>query len=135
MTLAFKLAMVTAIPLMSLMSTTLLIGETAVASGEGITVNITNDGTVDIVVTVYDTTVGPDAVVLPHARINGFTTIPLSLSPDASGRANLSWTAVTADANERKCGHAERAGLGDSASVMVHADSSCASSVPAPASG
>jgi hypothetical protein len=118
---------VAATSLFALLAPMLLCGAVAAASGEGVTVNITNDGTEDIVVTVYDTTIGPDAVVLPHTRLNGFTTIPVSVSPDASGRANLSWTAVTADAKERKCGHAERLGLGDSSSVMVHADSACAS--------
>jgi len=106
------------------MAPLLLVGATAL-SGEGVAVNITNDGTDDIVVTVYDTTVGPNAVVLAHARINGFTTIPVSLSPDAKGRANLSWTAITADSTDRKCGHEDNTGLGDSSSVTVHADLDC----------
>jgi hypothetical protein len=108
----------------------LLLGSVALG-GEGIQVSIKNDGTDDILVTVYDTTVGPNAVVLSHARINGFTTIPLSVVPDATGRANLSWTAVTADANGRKCGHADHVGLRDAASVTVHADSTCPASQPA----
>jgi hypothetical protein len=99
---------------------------TPALSGEGIAVNITNDGTEDIVVTVYDMTLGPNAVVLSHARLNGFTTIPLSVAPDASGRANLSWTAISADSHDRKCDHADSLGLGDSSSISVHADSHCA---------
>jgi hypothetical protein len=102
----------------------LLVAATALG-GEGVAVNITNDGTEDIVVTVYDTTIGPNAVVLSHARINGFTTVPVSLSPDASGRGNVSWTAISADSNSRKCGHEDNVGVGDSSSVTVHADSSC----------
>lgn len=94
-------------------------------SGDGVTVNITNDGTDDIVVTVYDTTLGPNAVVLSHTKITGFTTVPLSLAPDASGHGNISWTAVTADANDRKCGHADNMGLGDATAVKVRADSEC----------
>jgi hypothetical protein len=96
----------------------------ALGSGDGMSVKITNDGTEDIVVTVYDMTAGPNAVVLSHAHINGFTTIPVSVAPDASGRANLAWTAVTADPRDRKCGHEEVA-VGDAATVTVHADSSC----------
>jgi hypothetical protein len=103
---------------------------TPALSGDGVSLNITNDGTDDILVTVYDTTLGPNAVVLSHTRINGFTTIPLSVAPDASGRANISWTAVSADANDRKCGHADNIGLGDSASVSVRADSTCGASQP-----
>ncbi len=107
----------------------LLLGSAALG-GEGIQVSITHDGTDDILVTVYDRTVGPNAAVLSHARINGFTTIPLSVAPDATGRANVSWTAVTVDANGRKCGHADHVGLGDSASVTVRADSNCPASQP-----
>jgi hypothetical protein len=99
-------------------------------SGEGIQISITNDGTDDILVTVYDMTLGPNAVILSHERINGFSTIPLSLSSDATGRANVSWTAVTVDPSGRKCGHAEQTGLGDSATVTVHADSACAAAAP-----
>ena len=104
----------------------LLAGAVALGDGsEGVRLNVTNDGTEDIVVTVYDNSVRPKAVVLPHARINGFTTIPISVSPDASGRANVSWTAISADSSAHKCGHAEHVGLGDSASLNVHADSDC----------
>ncbi len=94
-------------------------------SDNGVSLNITNDGTDDIDVTVYDTTLGPKAVVLSHARINGFTTIPLSVAADDTGHGNISWTAVTADKNNRKCGHADDVGLGDSAAVKVRADSDC----------
>jgi hypothetical protein len=102
----------------------LLIGTTALG-GEGVDVTITNDGTDDIVVTVYDMAIGPNAVVLAHARINGFTSVPLSVSPDANGRADLSWTAISVDANSRKCGHADNVGLGNSGSLTVHADAEC----------
>jgi hypothetical protein len=102
----------------------LLVAATALG-GEGVAVNITNDGTEDIVVTVYDMTLGPNAVVLAHARINGFTTVPVLAAPDATGRANLSWTAISADSNSRKCGHEDSVGLGDSSSLTVYADSNC----------
>ncbi len=103
----------------------LLLASATALGGEGVAVNITNDGTEDIVVTVYDMTVGPDATVLSHARINGFTTVPVSVAPDSSGRAILSWTAITADSSGRKCGHEDRVAVGDSSSLTVHADSSC----------
>jgi hypothetical protein len=110
-----------------LLSGALLLLGAAAAAADGVAVNITNDGSEDIVVTVYDLTIGRDAVVLAHARMTGFTTIPLSVTADASGMANLSWTAVTVDPDDHKCGHAERTGLRDSASVTVHADSTCPS--------
>ncbi len=103
----------------------LLLASATALGGEGVAVNITNDGTDDIVVTVYDMTLGPNATVLSHARINGFTTVPVSVAPDPTGRAVLSWTAITADSATRKCGHEEGVAVGDSSSVTVHADSSC----------
>jgi hypothetical protein len=109
----------------------LLMLGTPALGGDGVAVNITNDGIDDIVVTVYDMTLGPGAIVLSHTRISGFTTIPLSVAPDASGKANVAWTAVTTDSNDRKCGHAETVGLGDYSSVQVHADSNCAVGPPA----
>ena len=111
-------------PLAIAAATLALMAASAVA--DGINVTITNDGTEDINVTVYDTTVGPRKVILSQ-RINGFSTVPLYVSPDATGRANLSWTAVTVDPRNRRCGHAEQVGLADSAQVHVHADSDCAS--------
>jgi hypothetical protein len=104
-----------------------MVSAAAVGGLNGVDVTITNDGTEDIVVTVYDTSTEPNSVVLSHERINGFTQIPVSLSPDDSGRGNLAWTAVTADANSRKCGHASKQGLTDTASVHVHADTECGS--------
>ena len=103
----------------------LLIGRSAVGGLNGIDVRITNDGIEDVVVTVYDTTMEPRRVVLSNERINGFTTIPVSLVADEVGRANLSWTAVTADPNGRRCGHESQSGLTDSTSVRVHAESLC----------
>jgi hypothetical protein len=105
----------------------LLVSTAAVGGLNGVDVTITNDGTEDVVVTVYDTSTQPNSVVLSHERINGFTRIPVSLAPDDSGRGNIAWTAVTADANSRKCGHASTQGLSDSASVHVHADGACES--------
>ena len=63
--------------------------------GEGVQVKITNDGTQDIVVTVYDMNTRPERVVLENARINGFTSVPINAIGDATGRANLSWTATS----------------------------------------
>ncbi len=103
----------------------LLVSAAAVGGLNGIDVTITNDGTEDVVVTVYDTSTQPNSVVLSHERINGFTRIPVSLAADETGRGNLAWNAVTVDPQSRKCGHATRVGLTDSASVAVHADSEC----------
>jgi hypothetical protein len=112
----FKAAWILALPL-------LMIG--TALSGEGVQVKITNDGTQDIVVTVYDMNAKPQRILLQNARINGFTSVPVSAIADATGRANLSWTATSADAASKKCGHDDTLGLSDDSAVSVHADSRC----------
>ena len=111
-----KAALILALPL-------LMIG--AALGGEGVQVKITNDGTQDIVVTVYDMNANPRAILLQNARINGFTSVPISAIADATGRANLAWTATSVDATSATCGHADTLGLANDSAVNVHADSSC----------
>lgn len=103
----------------------LALGVASAALGDqGVTVMITNDGTQDIVVTVYDMNAGNGRVVLTNTRINGFTSVPLSLTEDANGEANVSWTATTTDPVFKQCGHAVTA-VGNDGAVNVHADSTC----------
>lgn len=106
----------------------LLVSAAAMGGLNGIDVVIANDGTEDVMVTVYDTSTHPSSVILSDERINGFTRIPVALSLDETGRGNLEWTAVSVDPQSRKCGHATKHGLTDAASVQVHADSECTSS-------
>jgi hypothetical protein len=103
-------------------ATLLLAG--AALGGEGVQVRITNDGTQDVVVTVYDLNANPGRPVLENARLNGFTSVPINLIGDATGRANLTWTATSSDGVSRKCGH-DDASVSDDSAVKVHADSSC----------
>jgi hypothetical protein len=93
--------------------------------GEGVQVKITNDGTEDVVVTVYDTSAQPQRILLQNARINGFTAVPVSAIADANGRAHLSWTATSTDAKSPRCGHDAAQGVSNDSSVSVHVDSSC----------
>jgi hypothetical protein len=94
------------------------------AWAEGVDVNISNDGTEDIVITVYDMNAHPERVVLANARINGFSSLPISLIADADGKGRLSWKATNTDPVFRRCGHSTEA-VGNAASVSVHVDSSC----------
>ena len=111
-----KAALILALPL-------LMVG--TALGGEGVQVKITNDGTQDIVVTVYDMNANPRVILLRNARINGFTSVPVSAIADATGRANLSWTATSTDATSAKCGHDDTLALSNDSAVSVHADSSC----------
>jgi hypothetical protein len=105
----------------------LLVSAAAVGGLNGVDVVITNDSTEDVMVTVYDTSTHPSSVLFASARINGFTKIPVALSPDETGRGNVAWTAVSVDPRSRKCGHASSTGLTDSQAVSVHADAECSS--------
>jgi len=96
----------------------------SVLADDGVDVKITNDGTEDIVVTVYDMSTNPGKAVLINARINGFTSVPISVIADSTGRANVSWTATSVDHASPKCGHAA-AVVENAATVSVHADSTC----------
>ena len=98
---------------------------TAALGGEGVQVKITNNGTQDIVVTVYDMNANPHRILLQNARINGFTSVPVSAIADATGRANLSWTATSTDATSKMCGQADTLGLSDDSAVNVGVNSSC----------
>jgi hypothetical protein len=103
----------------------LLLAGAAAFGGEGVQVKVTNDGTQDIVVTVYDMSSRTPRVVLENARINGFTSVPINALTDATGRANLSWRATSADRNSPACGHDDGVEINDSSALNVHADSSC----------
>jgi hypothetical protein len=67
----------------------------------------------------------PQRILLQNARINGFTSAPISAVADAAGRANLSWTATSTDSASQKCGHDDTLGVSNAAAVRVHADGSC----------
>jgi hypothetical protein len=94
------------------------------ARAQAVDVNISNDGTEDVVVTIYDMNVNPRRVVLANARINGFSSVSISLIADASGKGRLSWTATNTDPVFPKCGNSQEA-VGNADLVNVHADSSC----------
>jgi hypothetical protein len=106
----------------------LLLWGAATAFADGVQVKIANNGTQDLVVTVYDTSTQPAKTILTDARINGFTSISVSLLTDATGKANVAWTATSVDATNRKCGHASSAGLADAGTVSVSAESACSTS-------
>jgi len=97
----------------------------ATAFGDGVAVKITNNSTDDVVVTVYDMSTQPYRVVLMDAKISGFTSVPVSVLTDATGKANLGWTATNSDASDHKCGHDSMIGLSESESVNVYANSEC----------
>ncbi len=95
----------------------------AALGGDGINVNITNDGVEDIFVSVYDA--ATKAPLIEHQRLNGFSSLSVSATADAQGFGNISWTTISVDNRDRHCGRGNRTGLNNDAVVNVHADSSC----------
>jgi hypothetical protein len=107
------------------MSLALLANEPARAD-EMVTVRLYNDGTDDVVVTVYDLNAAPAVAALVSQRINGFAWIPLSVMAGADGNGHIVWRARSADETFHRCGRQDTGALGNDDSVRVFADSSCA---------
>jgi hypothetical protein len=95
------------------------------AIGDTLTIKISNDGADAIVATVYDMNAQPPGAVIVNQRIEGFAWIPALVTAGAAGNAHVRWTARTADASFRRCGHRERRGLANDATVHVSANSGC----------
>ncbi len=96
------------------------------ALADGVPITITNDGTEDVVVTVYDLNSQGRNPVMQAAHINGFTSVPISVTPGPDGLAHVAWTATNVDPSNRKCGHADKVDLDHDATVHVHANGECA---------
>jgi hypothetical protein len=112
-----------------LLGTLLTVSVAPSALGDGtLPITITNDNPDTILVTAYDMNAQPRAAVLKAERINGFGSIPLSVTPGIAGYGHISWTATGQDAFFRKCGHGDRPRLSNGAVVHVHARSTCPSS-------
>lgn len=107
----------------------LMLSAANTAIGDTVTIRVYNDGSDDIVATVYDLNAQPPGVAIANQRISGFAWIPVLVTAGASGFAHVRWTATAADASFRRCGHQDRRGLANDASVRVFADSRCIRSV------
>jgi hypothetical protein len=101
---------------------------TVARANDGVPITIVNDGTSDIIVTVYDLNASPRRVVVPGERIGSFSSIPINVTPGNDGTGHVAWTANSVDPDSHLCGHANREGLQISASVHVHADVTCTDS-------
>src|SRR5271156_2389208 len=99
------------------------------AIGDTVTIKIYNSGADDIVATVYDMNAQPPGVAIADQRINGFAWIPLLVIADDVGNAHVRWSATTADASFRRCGHQDRRGITSDATVHVFANSRCSKDV------
>jgi hypothetical protein len=103
---------------------TISVSTTAIGD-DMVAIRISNDGTDDIVVTVYDMNAQPQGAVVVSQKINGFAWIPVSVTAGAAGMGHIRWTATSAKAGLRRCGHQDKRGLGNDDPVQVFADSPC----------
>lgn len=103
---------------------TMLVSVTAVGD-DMVAIRISNDGTDDIIVTVYDMNAEPPGAVVVHQRINGFAWIPVSVTAGAAGMGHVRWTATSSKAGVRRCGHQDTRGLASDDAVQIYADSPC----------
>jgi hypothetical protein len=113
---------------------TLSAGATAIGD-DMVAVKISNDGTDDILVTIYDMNAEPPGAVIVRQRINGFAWIPVSVTAGRAGFGHIQWTATSTMAGQRRCGQRDTRGLGNDDSVSVFADSPCVARARRPAPG
>jgi hypothetical protein len=113
---------------------TVIVSATAVGD-DMVTIKINNDGTDDILVTVYDMNSEPPGAVIVRQKVNGFAWIPVSVTAGAAGLGHIRWTATSARAGVRRCGHQGNRGLGNDDAVRVFADSDCVPQARRPALG
>lgn len=106
---------------------TLAVCAVTASADDLIPIKVTNDNTENIYVSLYDMNTTPPSRLLAHELINGFASVPISVSADSSGNAHVYWTAVTADPTMRKCGRKDKPRLSSDASVHVYAKSDCPS--------
>jgi len=94
-------------------------------AGDGVTVKVLNDTPDALTVTIYDRNAQPPQAVVSGEVINGNASVSVSVTPDASGRGHLTWTATTGDRDMRRCGHKDKPGVNDGDTIRVHAGDSC----------
>jgi hypothetical protein len=103
----------------------LLLAGITVHAGDMVAITITNDNTDDVLVTVYDMNTQPPGKLLDGQLINGFASVPISVAAGAGGTGHVSWTATNTDPDNVQCGHKDKPGLTNNASVHVFAHSQC----------
>jgi hypothetical protein len=102
----------------------LLGGATAVGD-DMVALRISNDDADPVLVTVYDMNAEPPGAVVFRQTISGFAWIPVSVTADAEGTGHVRWTATSAQAGPRLCGHHGDRRLGNDELVRVFADAPC----------
>jgi hypothetical protein len=98
-------------------------GGTSDVRAQGLMITIKNDTSDNLYVTAYDR--NTNQMVLASRAIYGSASLTITISADASGQGNLSWTARTIDQDMHMCGQNDKPNLNDGDTVQVHADYDC----------
>src|SRR5271169_1861120 len=106
----------------------ILLGTTTAFGDDTLAVRVYNDTAEEIVVTVYDMNATPPEPKLLRQRIYGFAWFPASLTPGIEGDGHVRWSAETTGTSFHRCGHRERRGLTNEATLRVFTDSRCGES-------
>src|SRR5258707_15418963 len=101
-----------------------LAGATAIGD-DMVALKISNDGTDDILVTVYDMNAAPPGAVVVRQRISGFAWIPVSVTAGRAGFGHIQWAATRAAAGQHRCAQRDTRGLGNDDWVPVFARFPC----------
>ncbi len=102
-----------------------LAGSTAALGDGGLMITLLNDSPDNLMVTLYDQGTQPPQQLLANRELYGNASMTVSIGAGRRGHGHVSWTAVTADHDMRKCGHGENRQLNDGDTVKVHADGDC----------
>jgi hypothetical protein len=102
----------------------LIVMSASAFGGDGLSVIINNNTADNLNVTVYDLNASPVARVLSD-QINGFASLTVTIAADDSGEGHLSWTAMTAGRDMRRCGRRDKPNLNDGDTINVYTDSDC----------
>jgi hypothetical protein len=103
----------------------LTLAQSPASAGGGVTVHIQNDTVDNLSVSIYDRNLGRRQPVVSSQVINGNASISITITANTAGQGHLSWTATTLDADMRRCGRHDSAGLNDGDTVHVRADTAC----------
>jgi hypothetical protein len=112
-------------PFLAFACAVFLSGSTAVLGDGGLSITLSNDSSDNLLVTLYDQIAQPPQQLLSNRALYGNASMTVSISAGRQGHGHVSWTAVTADKDMRKCGHDENLHLNDGDTVYVHADGDC----------
>jgi hypothetical protein len=99
------------------------------AIADTMTIKLLNDGPDELVATVYDMNAQSPEAATSNQRISGFSWVPVLVTAGPTGHAHVKWIARNADPVSPRCGHRERRGLANDATVRVFANSQCGESL------